>query len=102
MKRRLKERWMAVDKDGLAIPGLVIRPGDYYLNKAIPKNTSDTVRTLEQIPDAAYKPDPHAFRGPNPVIVDKVSFSFFSWLRFGGDFLYDNVWMICLGYVIRW
>jgi DNA-directed RNA polymerase III subunit RPC2 len=72
---KLKERWFAVDKDGLASPGLVIRPGDYYINRAVPKNTSDTVRTLEQVPDAAYKPDPHAYRGPNPVIVDKVMLS---------------------------
>ncbi|KAI3892847.1 hypothetical protein MKW92_036924 [Papaver armeniacum] len=45
---KLKDEKMRIlDKDGIAIPGQIIRPRDIYVNKEVPKDTQGTVNPLK-------------------------------------------------------
>ncbi|KAI3910734.1 hypothetical protein MKW92_015065 [Papaver armeniacum] len=45
---KLKDEKMRIlDKDGIAIPGQIIRPRDIYVNKEVPKDTTGTVNPLK-------------------------------------------------------
>jgi DNA-directed RNA polymerase III subunit RPC2 len=58
--------------DGLARPGERIQPGDVYINKQTPTNTTDQLNQDHREAEGAYKPAPMAYKGAVSAMVDQV------------------------------
>lgn len=69
---RAVKRHDKLDEDGICMPGEELAPGDVFINKQTPTNTSDTLVNTEVMPDSAFKASPQIYKGPVPCIVDKV------------------------------
>eukprot|EP00252_Welwitschia_mirabilis_P002829 TRINITY_DN12826_c0_g1_i1.p1 TRINITY_DN12826_c0_g1~~TRINITY_DN12826_c0_g1_i1.p1 ORF type:complete len:928 (-),score=181.14 TRINITY_DN12826_c0_g1_i1:493-3177(-) len=69
---RAEARCQALDLDGIASPGQIIRNNDIYINKQTPINIRDDVANPMALPDSAYKFTPQTYKAPAPSVVDKV------------------------------
>ncbi|EPS66119.1 hypothetical protein M569_08657, partial [Genlisea aurea] len=68
------ERNQVLDDDGLASPGLIIRPHDTYINKESPMVSTKLQTSSVTLPDSAYKPSRQTYKGPETetAVVDRV------------------------------
>mmetsp|Transcript_28385 Transcript_28385/g.45985 ORF Transcript_28385/g.45985 Transcript_28385/m.45985 type:complete len:1140 (+) Transcript_28385:58-3477(+) len=69
---RRTKKLQIIDDDGICAPGEIIHPGDVYINKQTPLNTTDTVSAPDALPDSAYKPSGMMYKGSVDAVVDKV------------------------------
>uniref|UniRef100_A0A0D9V0X6 DNA-directed RNA polymerase subunit beta n=1 Tax=Leersia perrieri TaxID=77586 RepID=A0A0D9V0X6_9ORYZ len=68
----LKHNMQALDEDGFAAPGVIIRNHDIYVNKQTPKNT--TKQCGARPTDMDYKDSPAVYKGDDgeTTVVDRV------------------------------
>eukprot|EP00741_Cyanophora_paradoxa_P012669 tig00020614_g12240.t1 len=69
---RPMKKMQILDDDGICAPGEIIHPGDVYINKQVPMNTSDNLANPDALPDSAYKPQQMTYKGSVDAVVDKV------------------------------
>ncbi|XP_015694372.2 DNA-directed RNA polymerase III subunit 2 [Oryza brachyantha] len=69
----LKQNMRALDEDGFAAPGLIIRNHDIYVNKQTPKSTKRDSGGA-QLTDRDYKDSPAVYKGVDgeTTVVDRV------------------------------
>src|SRR3989338_3107510 len=71
-KERLGDEPRRVDDDGIVMVGEKITEGEIYLNKEMPKNTTDTMRSMA-IPPDFYRKAISRFKGSGKeAYVDQV------------------------------
>eukprot|EP00792_Barthelona_sp_PAP020_P005078 TRINITY_DN2485_c0_g1_i1.p1 TRINITY_DN2485_c0_g1~~TRINITY_DN2485_c0_g1_i1.p1 ORF type:complete len:1132 (-),score=303.31 TRINITY_DN2485_c0_g1_i1:137-3499(-) len=69
------EVYRAIDLDGIAGPGELLRPGDVYFNKQVPSQSNLNQHVIASVGDSnggQYKPMPQRFTGSVPVSIDSV------------------------------
>ncbi|XP_021756496.1 DNA-directed RNA polymerase III subunit 2-like [Chenopodium quinoa] len=68
------ERMQALDDDGIAAPGQIIRQDDFLVNKSTPKITKGPI-TSGVIPDSEYRPTPFKLSGlaGDNSVIDRVA-----------------------------
>ncbi|RDX90000.1 DNA-directed RNA polymerase III subunit 2, partial [Mucuna pruriens] len=66
-------RLQALDDDGIAAPGEILRPNDIYINKQSPIDTRNPIAgSAANLPDSAYRPTAQSFKGHGGEVVDRV------------------------------
>lgn len=69
----VQEKYEVLDKDGIASVGERIKPGQVYINKQMPTNTSSDIGVNSRDPTAnAYKNAPMSYKSGMEGYVDKV------------------------------
>jgi len=69
----VQEKFEVLDKDGIASVGERIKPGQVYINKQMPTNTSSDIGVNSRDPTAnAYKNAPMSYKSAMEGYVDKV------------------------------
>ncbi|CAO3572516.1 unnamed protein product [Mortierella alpina] len=69
----VQEKFEVLDKDGIASVGERIKPGQVYINKQMPTNTSSDIGANSRDPTAnAYKNAPMSYKSAMEGYVDKV------------------------------
>eukprot|EP00005_Dracoamoeba_jomungandri_P006609 CAMPEP_0174279002 /NCGR_PEP_ID=MMETSP0439-20130205/61792_1 /TAXON_ID=0 /ORGANISM="Stereomyxa ramosa, Strain Chinc5" /LENGTH=290 /DNA_ID=CAMNT_0015371477 /DNA_START=452 /DNA_END=1321 /DNA_ORIENTATION=- len=68
----MASRYEKLDIDGIVSPGERLEPGDIYINKQTPQNTSDTLSNLDVLPETAFQATPLSYKGAEHSYVDKV------------------------------
>ncbi|KAL7722534.1 DNA-directed RNA polymerase subunit beta [Entamoeba marina] len=65
-------KYSAIDYDGVCSPGSVLNPGDIFLNKQSPLDTTSTILDPSSLTDDHYRRDVSVYKGSAPCNVDKV------------------------------
>ncbi|KAL1218047.1 DNA-directed RNA polymerase III subunit 2 [Cardamine amara subsp. amara] len=83
------EKMQILDDDGIASPGEIIRPNDVYINKQIPVETREKLKS--PLSDSQYRPAREYFKGPEgeTQVVDRVALCS------------DKNGQLCIKYIIR-
>ncbi|KAG0230566.1 DNA-directed RNA polymerase III core subunit ret1 [Actinomortierella wolfii] len=69
----VQEKFDVLDADGIASVGERLKPGQVYINKQVPTNTSQDIGVNSRDPTAnAYKNAPMTYKSAMPGYVDKV------------------------------
>jgi len=71
----LMRRYRPLDPtDGIAMPGEEIKPGQIYVNRQCPRETSDTLTNTDAVKDSSYQNSPSVYKGPEgaATYVDRV------------------------------
>lgn len=71
---RRSARFTALDDDGMAAPGMRVSSGHIFINKEVPLETTVSAMNAPKAvgQGTTYKPEPLIFKGPVPVVVDRV------------------------------
>lgn len=69
------EKMQILDKDGLAMPGEIIRPHDIYINKQSPKITKGPVPSSKDLKEGEYNRNAQTYKGTEgeTAVVDRVA-----------------------------
>eukprot|EP00884_Botryococcus_braunii_P009393 jgi/Botrbrau1/18455/Bobra.0072s0038.1 len=69
-----RERWRAIEDDGMAAVGDWINSGDFVINRAVPKIPLSSKDTTPKWDEETYKDVPVSWKGPpgEPCIVERV------------------------------
>ncbi|KAL6899552.1 hypothetical protein ACP4OV_006210 [Aristida adscensionis] len=70
----VKQNMRALDEDGIAAPGQIIRNHDIYVNKQTPRDTTRGAGTRAPLTDRDYKDSPAFYKGVDgeTTVVDRV------------------------------
>jgi len=69
------QKYGGLGKDGTAEVGVTLEPKDCFLHMSVPTNTSDDLGYLRQTGQTGTTSSAQNFKGPNPVVIDKVMVS---------------------------